>query len=132
MTIYSHAKICLVVSILSLLVLAFGVSQDLHTITSRNYLFAAAVAFGGGFLVREYLMRQEAQSNSDEVLDELSPGVTTAALATIWIPIVLAASAVFFMSWWGTSAEKISWILVVLAGMCGQHLASVRILYKNR
>jgi hypothetical protein len=133
MTNYSHAKICLVVSVLSLIILVFCVNQDVSAVTSPNYLIYAAVSFAGGFLIREYTMRQDLnQPDGNERLDDLPPVLRTAALMTIWIPVALAAAAVFLMFQWSIPPQKISWILIVIAGMCGQHLSSVAKLYTKQ
>lgn len=133
MTIYSHAKICLVVSVLSLIVLVFCVNQDVSAVTSPNYLIYAAVSFVGGFLIREYAMRQDLNHpDGNQTLNDLPPVLKTAALMTIWIPVALAAAAVFLVFHWGISPQKIGWILIVIAGMCGQHLASVAKLYTKQ
>lgn len=133
MKIYSHAKICLVVSVLSLIILVFCVNQDVSAVTNPNYIIYAAVSFAGGFLIREYAMRQDLnQPHDNQRLDDLPPVLNTAALMTIWIPVALATAAVFLVFHWSISPQKIGWVLIVIAGMCGQHLASVAKLYTKQ
>lgn len=133
MTVYGHAKICLGVCALALISVALGLFPQLSATVGREYVFGAAAALIGGFLVREYMLRQEAtRLRGDHSLDDLPPALTHAVLMTIWIPVMLGVAAVFLLSWGGIAPQKVSWILVAIAGMCGQHLANVKNLRTDR
>jgi hypothetical protein len=122
MTLQGHTRRCLLASSVALLVAGLAVFPGLEADVRAKTAACTALALLGCFFVARWLAARNPQPpRGDQPLDGLPPGVAGVALMTLWMPVLLALAVVVLRVGFGAEAARVSWELIVIAGMVGQH-----------
>lgn len=122
MTLRGHIRRCLLVSTVALLVAGLAVLPDLDSAVRTKTAVCTFLALACGFLVAHWLgARGAKRPPGDHPVDALPPAFAGMAMMTLWMPVLLAVAVVVLRVGAGAAAEKVSWELIVIAGMVGQH-----------
>lgn len=122
MTLQGHIHRCLLVSTVALLVAGLAVLPELDDALRLKTAACAGLALAGGFLTTRWLAGRGAlRPPGDHPVEGLPPSFAAMALMTLWMPVLLAVAVVVLRAGVGAEAAKVSWELIVIAGMVGQH-----------
>ncbi|WP_296948871.1 hypothetical protein [uncultured Massilia sp.] len=121
MTLRGHTWRCLFVSAVALLAAALAILPDLDHALRLKTAACTAAALAGGFLVAQWLAgRDPLRPSGDLEMAALAPPVAGVAMMTLWLPVLLALAVVVLRTL-GAEPVRVSWELIVIGGLAGQH-----------
>ncbi len=122
MTLRGHTWRCLFVSAVALLAAALAILPDLDHALRLKTAACTAVTLASGFLIAQWLAgRDPLRPTGDLEMAALAPAPAGMALMTLWLPVLLALAVVVLRTLGGADPVRVSWELIVIGGLVGQH-----------
>lgn len=126
MTLKSHDRLCLLVSVLALLAFGLAFFPAISDAMARKWAGAAAATLIFGYVSSQLLSKHVfgRESGKEKIGD--SRFEAHAMVSTLWLPIIACGLSILAMLYFQVAPEKIGFVLVAVAGGIGHNLSNMR------
>lgn len=121
-----HAKLCLLVCALTLLLLGLGVFPGLTEAVGQQWALAAVAALIGTFISSQLLSKKVFGPARGNEQFGATKREAAAVVLSVWLPALLGIAVIAALMLFDVAPNKVAWVLVSVAGMVGHHLSSLK------